>query len=153
MKALNNIIEKARHNPRRIVLCEGQDERVLTAAVKAAADGIARPVLVGSADDIKVCAEKYKIDLSLVEVIDPATSPLTDSLSEVLLQLRKKKGMTPEQARSSILEPLCFSNLLVREGHADGVVSGAVYTTADVVRTAIQLLGLSPGVSWCLASS
>ncbi len=145
MKALNNIIENARQNPRRIVLCEGQDERVLNAAAKAAADGIAKPVLVGSSDKIKECAEKHGIDVSYIEVIDPAGSSLTSGLAGVLFQLRKKKGMTLEQAEVAVLEPLCFSNLLVREGYADGVVSGAVHTTADVVRTAIQLLGLSPG--------
>ncbi|SDO47521.1 phosphate acetyltransferase [Vreelandella arcis] len=145
MKALNQILESARLDPRRIVLCEGEDERILSAAAKAAEQGIAKILLVGSRADITAAAKRCGVDLAAVEVIDPADSPLTDDLARALLTLREKKGMTPEQAAMAILEPLCFANMLVREGHADGTVAGAVNTTADVVRSAIQLLGLAPG--------
>ncbi|MEQ6890576.1 phosphate acetyltransferase [Halomonas sp. CS7] len=145
MKALNQILERARRDPRRIVLCEGEDERILSAAAKAAEQGIAQIILVGSGAGIAAAAERCGVDLAAVEVIDPADSPLTDDLARSLLALREKKGMTPEQAATAIREPLCFANMLVREGHADGTVAGAVNTTADVVRSAIQLLGLAPG--------
>jgi len=145
MKALNQILERARRDPRRIVLCEGEDERILSAAAKAAEQGIAQVILVGNRAAIAAAAERYGVDLAAVEVIDPADSPLTDDLAQALLALREKKGMTPEQAATAIREPLCFANMLVREGHADGTVAGAVNTTADVVRSAIQLLGLAPG--------
>lgn len=145
MKALNQILERARRDPRRIVLCEGEDERILHAAAKAAEQGIARILLVGSRTGIAAAADRHGVDLAAVEVIDPADSPLTDELAQALLALREKKGMTPAQAATAIREPLCFANMLVREGHADGTVAGAVKTTADVVRSAIQLLGLAPG--------
>lgn len=145
MKALNQILERARRDPRRIVLCEGEDERILSAAAKAVEQGIAQILLVGSRAGITAAAKRCGVDLAAVEVIDPADSPLTDDLARALLALREKKGMTPEQAATAIREPLCFANMLVREGHADGTVAGAVNTTADVVRSAIQLLGLAPG--------
>ncbi|MGM0986999.1 MAG: phosphate acetyltransferase [Pseudomonadota bacterium] len=145
MKALNRILERARRDPRRIVLCEGEDERILCAAAKAAEQGIAQVILVGSSAAIRAAAQRYGVDLAAVEVIDPADSPLTDDLARALFALREKKGMTPEQAATAVREPLCFANMLVREGHADGTVAGAVNTTADVVRSAIQLLGLAPG--------
>lgn len=145
MKALNRILEQARQAPRRIVLCEGQDERILRAAVKAAEDGIARILLVGERTGIASVAERHGLDLTTIEVVDPADSPLTGDLAEALYALREKKGMTRAQAEAAVREPLCFANMLVREGHADGSVAGAVNTTADVVRSAIQLLGLAPG--------
>ncbi|HSH48675.1 MAG TPA: phosphate acetyltransferase [Halomonas sp.] len=147
MKALNQILENSRRAPRRIVLCEGEDERVLRAAVRAAEDGIAHVILVGARDGIAAAAKKYAVDLTAINVVDPADSPLTGSLAQALHKLREKKGMTLEQAEAAIREPLCFANMMVREGHADGSVAGAVNTTADVVRSAIQLLGTAPGNS------
>lgn len=145
MKALNQILQRARQSPQRIVLCEVEDERVLRAAEKAAEAGIAHVMLVGAADTAAETAGRHGIDTSACEIIDPATSPLTDSLAQALHALREKKGMTREQAEISVREPLCFTNMLVREGHADGSVAGAVHTTANVVRSAIQILGLAPG--------
>ncbi|GAB2724405.1 phosphate acetyltransferase [Halomonas garicola] len=147
MKALNQILDNARHDPKRIVLCEGEDERVLRAAAKAAEAGIARVILVGAEKAVAAAARDHGVDVSTFEVVDPATSPLTESLAQALHALREKKGMTREQAESSVRDPLCFAHMLVREGHADGSVAGAVNTTADVVRNAIQTLGLAPGSS------
>lgn len=145
MKALNQILQRARLAPRCIVLCEGEDERVLEAAVRAAEDGIARIMLVGDWATMAEVARRQGRRLSGIELIDPEDSPLTGRLAEALFALRRKKGMTREQADAAILEPLCFANMLVREGLADGSVAGAAHTTADVVRSAIQLLGLAPG--------
>jgi phosphate acetyltransferase len=145
MKALNNILEKARRDPRRIVLCEGDDERVLRAAAKAAGDGIAHIVLVGDRQRLLASLTEWEIDLATIERIDPRDSELSESLAEAFYRLRRHKGMTREQAAKAVQDPLCFANLLVREGHADGCVAGAVHTTADVVRSAIQILGMAPG--------
>ncbi len=145
MKALNQILERAQRSPRRIVLCEGEDERVLRAAARAAEDGIAKIILVGKWAAMAELARSQSLSLSCIELIDPADSPLAELLAEALFALRQKKGMTREQAAAAVREPLCFANMLVREGHADGSVAGAVHTTADVVRSAIQLLGLAPG--------
>ncbi|WP_104204925.1 phosphate acetyltransferase [Billgrantia saliphila] len=144
MKALYRILERARQTPKRIVLCEGEDVRVIHAAIKAAEDGIAHIILVGERDKIKSLSIQHELNLQLVEVIDPADSPLTGDLQKALYMLRGEKGMTREEAETAVYVPLCFANLLVREGYADGSVAGAVYTTADVVRTAIQIIGIAP---------
>ncbi|MBB4518938.1 phosphate acetyltransferase [Paraburkholderia fungorum] len=151
MKAINRIIERARTSPRRIVLCEAEDPRMLEAAQRASREGIAHIVLVGPSERIRAAAAGHNIDLSGMELVDPATSPLASSLTEALFALRSKKGMTLEQAQQEILKPLCFANLMVRLDHADGSVAGAVHTTADVVRTAIQIIGIHP--SFKLVSS
>lgn len=145
MKALNQILQSAKQSPRRIVLCEAQDERVLRGAVKAAEAGIARVIMVAATDTVAATVTRCGIDVSAIDVVDPASSPLTESLAQALYAMREKKGMTREQANASVREPLCFANMMVREGHADGSVAGAVNTTANVVRSAIQILGLAPG--------
>ncbi|MEA3131016.1 MAG: phosphate acetyltransferase [Paraburkholderia sp.] len=151
MKAINRIIERARTSPRRIVLCEAEDPRMLQAAHRATREGIARIVLVGQNARIRAAAAGQNIELAGMELVDPATSPLTSSFSEALFALRSKKGMTREEAQQEVLKPLCFANLMVRLGHADGSVAGSVHTTADVVRTAIQIIGIQP--SFKLVSS
>jgi len=82
-----------------------------------------------------------------VQVVDPQRSALAEPLADALHALRAKRGMTPEQARQAVLDPLCFADLMVHAGHADGSVAGAVRTTADVVRNALQIIGRGPGVS------
>lgn len=144
MKAINRIIERARATPQRIVLCEAEDPRILQAAQRATREGIARIVLAGDAARIRQAAAGADIDLAGMDVIDPASSALAPSLAQKLFALRAKKGMTLENAKREVLKPLCFANLMVRLGHADGSVAGAVHTTADVVRTAIQVIGIHP---------
>ena len=151
MKALNRIIEAARLSPMRIVLCEAEDPRVLAAAARASRDKIARITLVGNPDAIRAAAARQALPLDEIDLVDPATSPWRAKLADDLLALRRSKGMTPELAQSDIIKPLVFASLMVRAGHADGSVAGAVHTTADVVRTAIQLIGIEP--SFKLVSS
>lgn len=141
MRAINRIIDRARAAPAGIVLCEGDDPRVLQAALRVTREGVARITLVGDEAAIRALADKEGIDLAGMELVDPVTSGLTPSFAQEVFALREKKGMTPEGARQAVLDPLCFANLMVRLGHADGSVAGAVRTTADVVRTAIQIIG------------
>lgn len=145
MKALHRIIDHARAQPRRIVLCEADDVRVLQAAQRAAREGIARILLVGRPDVACRTALQAGVPLDGIELVDPATSPLAPALAAELHALRAAKGMSAEQAQAAILDPLCFANLMVRAGHADGSVAGALHTTADVVRTALQVIGAAPG--------
>nr|WP_311526890.1 phosphate acetyltransferase [uncultured Ralstonia sp.] len=145
MKALNRIIERARAQPRRIVLCEPGEPRILQAAQRAVREGIARIVLVGEADVARQAAADAGVALDGIELVDPATSALAPALAAELHALRAAKGMTAEQACQAVRDPLCFANLMVRTGHADGSVAGAVHTTADVVRTALQVIGTAPG--------
>jgi len=151
MKAINRIIEAARRTPLRIVLSEGDDPRVLRAAQRATREGTARIALVGERAKIARLADDEGIDLAGMGFIDPIDSPLTPGFARELHALRQKKGMSLEQAQRQVLDPLCFANLMVRLGHADGTVSGAVRTTADVVRNAIQIIGPDP--SFRLVSS
>ncbi|AXK37944.1 phosphate acetyltransferase [Crenobacter cavernae] len=151
MKAINRIIDSARAAPKRIVLCEGDDARILKAAQRATREGTARILLVGDAGRIRRIAADEGVDLAGMELVDPATSALTPSFAQKLFALRQKKGMTLEEAKREVLKPLCFANLMVRLDHADGSVAGAVHTTADVVRHAIQIIGVDP--SFKLVSS
>lgn len=151
MKAMHRIIDQARDLPMRIVLSEAEDTRVLQAAERAHKEGIARIVLVGARARAFQVADGAGIDLEGIDVIDPSHSSHTERFAQELFALREKKGMTPDQARAAVLDPLCFANLMVRTSEADGSVSGAVNTTADVVRNAIQIIGVRP--SFKLVSS
>ena len=151
MKALNRIIEAARISPMRIVLCEAEDPRVLAAAVRAHREGIARIALVGNPDAIRASAARESLPLDDIALIDPATSDWRARFVAELVTLRSAKGMTEALAQAEALKPLVFAALMVRCGYADGSVAGAVHTTADVVRTAIQLIGVEP--SFKLVSS
>lgn len=145
MKAMNRIIEKARQDKVRIVLSEADDPRVLKAAAMAVEQGIATISLVGDVRSMKALAAQEHIDISHCELIEPASSPWRAELTDALFQLRGAKGMTREQAENAVMNPLCFANLMVRQGMADGSVAGAVLTTAEVVRSAIQIIGVAPG--------
>lgn len=141
MKAINRIIDRARTAPARIVLSEGTDLRILMAALRVTREGIAKIILAGNSHEILALANKEGVDLTGIELVDPATSSLTPAFADELFALREKKGMTLVAARQAMLDPLCFSNMMVRLGHADGTVSGALRTTGDVVRNAIQIIG------------
>lgn len=145
MKVLSRIIERAREDPKRIVMCEGEDERVLRAAVKAVEDGVARITLVGNRHDIMNKASIENIDVTSLDIVDPDISRLRPALVDRLFAIREKKGMTREEAEQLAFRPLCFAYLMVSTENADGCIAGAVNTTADVVRNAIQILGLDLG--------
>lgn len=144
MQALHRIAEAARQAPARIVLPEAEDPRVLRAAVRSVREGTARPILVGERAEIELVARSDAIDLAGVMLVQPSECPTVSAYADALYGLRKHKGMTPHQAEREILDPLCFANMMVRKGAADGSVAGAVYTSADVVRSAIQIIGLDP---------
>lgn len=139
------IIERARSAPRRIVLSEGADPRVLQAASRAVREGVARVIVVGPDAAIREAATREGIDLAGIGIVDPQASPLAPAFARALMELRRAKGMTSAQASEAVRDPLCFAGLMVRLGHADGSVAGAVRTTADVVRTAIQVIGPASG--------
>ncbi|MBU9452368.1 phosphate acetyltransferase [Burkholderia multivorans] len=144
MKALDRILESARRRPMRIALSEADDPRVLAAAARATRDGIAHIVLVGPRAKILAAAARDGVSLDGMTLVDPAASASRDMYADTLHALRKNKGMTADAARDAVLDPLCHANLMVRLGDADGSVAGAVHATADVVRAAIQLIGVDP---------
>lgn len=142
MTLLRDLQSRAANRPAHIVLSEGHDPRVVAGAVAAVEKGIARITLVGDTETVKglVAAEGG----AGIEIQDPAISPLTSGLAAKLVELRGHKGMTPEKASIQVQEPLVFAALMVRAGHADGTVGGAVHTTSDTVRAALQIIGKSP---------
>lgn len=142
MSILQQLVQRAQAAPGRIVLTEGEDERIITAGVRLSQDKVATVTLLGNESVIQEIAAAAGIDLSGVAIIDPRTSALREPLSELLHEIRAKKGMTAEKAYELAGETLWFANLMVKAGHQDGVVSGAIHTTGDVVRTAIQVIGV-----------
>jgi len=151
METLDRIVRAARLAPARIVLCEGEDSRVLRAAVRSARLGTAHIIVVGDRLRSEACAVNSELDLSVLTVVDPAQSPSTQNYAQQLYELRRHKGMTFDAACDAMANPLWYANMMVRLGHADGIVAGAVHTTAEVVRSAIQVIGLDP--SFRLVSS
>src|SRR5690606_22420642 len=105
------------------------------------ADGLARISVVGSRRAIEATARRHGIDLGPLQIIDPANAAWQEQFQQTLLALRSKRGMTSDMAAAAVQQPLIFAMLMLREGYADGSVAGAVHTTADVVRSAIQIVG------------
>ncbi len=141
MKALNNIFARASENPKKIVLAEGEDPRIITAAVQCVAKGLAEITLLGEPQRIALEAQKLNLTLHNITIIDPQNSPEKKRYTERLFQLRKAKGMSQQQAQELTDDPLYYAQLMVHLGDADGSVAGAVYTTGDTVRTALQIIG------------
>lgn len=146
MKALHRIIDRAREAPVRIAMSEGEDPRILAAAVRATREGMARIILVGDRARIAETARTQGLKLAGIDFHDPAHASNQRELAQALYELRRHKGLSMEQAESSARDPLVCANLLVRLGLAEGTVSGAVRTSADVVRTAIQIVGVDADI-------
>lgn len=146
MQTLDRIIKRAKTSPKRIVLPEGFDSRIIQAAARIHKEGIADPILLGENEQIIRRAEQVGVDVSHIEIINPANSDMVMEFGELVYQLRKSKGITRKQATELAKNPLWFGNLLVKTGYADGSVSGAVHSTGNVVRTAIRALGARPGI-------
>lgn len=148
MNLIEKIIERAKSNKQRIVLPEALEERTITAADKALADGLAELILLGNIDQIHALAQKLGLkNIDKATLIDPAISEKREEYAQLLFELRKKKGMTIEQAREKVLDPLYFGCLIIKSGDADGQISGALSTTGDTLRPALQIIKCSPGIT------
>ena len=140
MNFIESIKNRAKKDKKTIVLPETMDERVLEAASIVLREGIANVILVG-----KPCTDQY--DLSGATMIDPNTSELTEELINTLVDLRKEKGMTYEEAKKLLLEDyMYYACMLVKTGRADGAVSGACHSTSNTLRPALQIIKTKPGV-------
>lgn len=148
MSLIDKIVARAQANKQRIVLPESLEERTLTAADKALADGLAEIILIGNVDEIMALADKLGLKhVGEATIIDPATSEKTETYAQLLFELRKNKGMTIEEARKKVLDPLYFGCLIIKNGDADGQISGALSTTGDTLRPALQIIKCAPGIS------
>ncbi|WP_381410247.1 phosphate acetyltransferase [Staphylococcus epidermidis] len=130
----------------KIVLPEGEDERVLIAATQLQKTDYVSPIVLGNEDNIKSLASKHALDLTQIEIIDPATSELKDELVDAFVERRKGKA-TKEQAVKLLDNVNYFGTMLVYTGKAEGLVSGAAHSTGDTVRPALQIIKTKPGVS------
>ncbi|MEG1860608.1 MAG: phosphate acetyltransferase [Bacteroidaceae bacterium] len=148
MDMMKKLFERAKSSKQRIVLAEGTEERTLKAADKALADGIAEIVLLGNTDEIKKCGEQWNLKhLDLATFVDPEHFAEAEHYAQLLAKLREKKGMTMEQARTLVKDPLYLGCLLIKDGAADGQVAGARNTTGDVLRPALQIIKTAPGIT------
>lgn len=129
-----------------IVYPESNDERILGAAARHAKDGLLVPVLVGEVEATKALAKEKGIDLDNIEIIDPKTYADFDTMVASFVERRKGK-VDEEKARTMLLDPNYFGTMLVYMGKADGMVSGAVHSTGDTVRPALQIVKMAPGAS------
>ena len=145
MSFINDIKEKAKKDIKTIVLPEASDARVVGAAAVALTEGYANVVLVGNENEIKNIAKENNYDISKAIIIDPRTSSKTETYAEMLYELRKAKGMTLEEAKEKVLDEVYFGMMMVKAEDADGLVSGAIHSTSDTLRPALQILKTAPG--------
>lgn len=143
---IRQLVDHARSTPKRIVLPEGRDERVLLAAVRATELGVATCLFLEDQETLRQHGERYGFDLNdKMQAFD--VGPCHDQYVEKLVALRQKKGMTEDRARAMLEDPQIAATMMVVNGDADGLVSGAVTVTADVLRPALQLVGKTPGAA------
>ncbi len=147
MSILETIHAKAKANPKRIVLPEGTEERTLKAADQAIATGIAHIILIGNPNTINNLAKQYGLtNIDKATIVDPIHHQKKEQYADLMVELRKSKGMTKEQAMKLIEDPLYLGTLLIKSGDADGEVAGALNTTGDVLRPAFHYVKTLPGV-------
>ena len=144
MSALDPILAAARARPAVVSLAEGEDPRIVEGAVRAARDGIARPVLVGAAAPVRTRLDA--MGGADVAVVDPVTDPRIPAYADLFREIRKRSEMSDDEAREAVRDPLTFAALMVRAGDAEGTMAGAVATTAETVRTAFRIIGRAEGV-------
>jgi len=148
MSAIDKIKAKAKQNRKHIVLAEGSEPRTVQAARLITDQGVATVTLLGSAEEIAATAKKTGTDVAGIAQIDPKTSPKAQAYADLLFELRKAKGMTPEQARELVTgNPLYYGAVMVKSGDADGMVAGAINSTGNVLRPALQIIKTAPGIS------
>ena len=148
MSLIEKIIARACSNKQRIVLPESLEDRTITAADRALADGLADIILIGSPSEIEAKASELGLkNIGKATIIDPATSPKTEEYANLLYELRKAKGMTPEEAHKLVMNPLYFGCLIIKSGDADGQISGALSTTGETLRPALQIIKCAPGIT------
>ena len=142
MKPFDDLLARAKSDPRHVVLAEGEDPRVVEGAIRAGREGVARITLLGREDKIEELARERGLDGPPLRVVDPAASPDLERYAEAFHDLRRHKGVDRDAAREAMVDPLRHAAMMVRTGAAEGCIAGAVATTADTVRAAIQIIGL-----------
>ena len=148
MDLLHQIIARAKANKQRIVLPEATEERTLRAADRVLADDMAHIILIGNPDEISQLAAQWGLThIGKATIVDPLDNPKGEEYATLLAELRKSKGMTIEQARELVKDPLYLGCMIIKTGEADGQISGALSTTAETLRPALQIIKCAPGIT------
>jgi phosphate acetyltransferase len=149
MSLLQQIVERAKADKQRIVLPEAEEERTLKAADKVLADDLANIILIGNPDNIHNLAGQWGLkNIDKATIVDPLNNPKENEYAEMLAELRKKKGMTVDQARELVTKNnLYLGCMIIKSGDADGQISGALSTTGDTLRPALQIIKCAPGIT------
>lgn len=142
-----SMIEKLKKDPKTIVYTEGTDPRILEAASRLLASNFLSPVLLGNPEEIEKAAEENGFNIRGARIIDPENYDRFDEMVDQFCELRKKKGVTPDQAKEILKGSNYFGTMLVKMGEADCLLGGATYSTADTIRPALQLIKTKPGNS------
>jgi len=144
MNFIDGIKERAKKQIKTIVLPEATDIRTLTAVDKIYKENFAKIILVGNKTEVLELAKANGLDISKAEIVEPASSEKYEEYVKAFYELRKAKGMTEEQAKELLLDPVYFGMMMVKQEDADGLVSGAIHSTADTLRPALQILKTKP---------
>ncbi|MBQ8046723.1 MAG: phosphate acetyltransferase [Prevotella sp.] len=148
MDLLQQIVARAKANRQRIVLPEATEERTLRAADRVLSEGLADLILIGNPGELARLAGEWGLEnISKATIIDPEDNPKSEEYAQLLCELRKKKGMTIEQARELVKNPLYLGCMIIKTEGADGQISGALSTTGDTLRPALQIIKCSPGIT------
>ena len=147
MSVLDSIKEKAKADVKHILLPEGSEERTVQAARIITDEKIAKVTLLGDEEEIKKVAEKFNVCLCGIDIINPLTDPDFEHYANGFYELRKAKGMTPEKARETIKNTVFYACMMIKEGKADGMVSGAINTTGNTLRPGLQIIKMAKGIN------
>ena len=145
MNFIDEIKKRAKTEVKTIVLPEATDVRVLEATGKIIKEDFANIILIGEEKEIKILAKNNNLDIEKAKIVNPKTSEKYNEYVEKFYELRKAKGMTLEEAKEKMLDPVFFGMMMVKTEDADGLVSGAIHSTADTLRPALQILKTAPG--------
>ena len=145
MTFIEKLKKKKKKDIKTIILPESEDVRVLKAASKVMEEGFAKIILIGDEDETLKRANENSINLDGIKIINPKTSEKFEEYANSFYELRKAKGMTLDKARETLLEPIYFGMMMVKQGDSDGLVSGACHSTANTLRPALQILKTAPG--------
>ena len=145
MKFIEKIKEKAKKEIKTIILPEPEDLRTLKAVEIINKEGFANVILIGDEESVNKTIIDNKINIGNTKIINPETSPKKEEYANKLYEFRKEKGMTKEEASKLVLNPIYFGMMMLKLGEADGLVSGAIHSTADTLRPALQIIKTKPG--------
>lgn len=146
MNFIENIKNRAKTEIKTIVLPEATDTRIIEAATIALNENYANVILLGNEEEIKQIAKENNLNITKAKIVDPKTSNKLENYVNAFYELRKNKGITMEKAKELLLDEVYFGMMMVKQGEADGLVSGAIHSTSDTLRPALQILKTAPGV-------